>query len=153
MSSSASQTFSKYHYFLNNKNTCTETKKDRFYFICLGWWSHYGARFKNGNAYGVIQVSKEWILLRILITYWGRRVCIFKVFMFLSKNIIKQDKKNFSIPNRLRRTFFINIHKISKHIFQVYRISHLMPLNGWLAVARKRVVPVPDGIFISILTC
>ena len=40
------------------------------------------------NAYGVIQVFKESIILRILLTYWGRRVCILKVVMFLMKYLI-----------------------------------------------------------------
>ena len=34
---------------------------------------------KTGNDYGVIQVSKESMLLRLLLTYWGRRLCILKV--------------------------------------------------------------------------
>ena len=41
-----------------------------------------------GNAYGVIKNSKESMLLRLLLTYWGRRVCILKVVMHLRTKII-----------------------------------------------------------------
>ena len=40
---------------------------------------------KTGNTYDVGQVSKESMLLRLLLTYWRRRVCILKVVMFLRK--------------------------------------------------------------------
>ena len=38
------------------------------------------------NAYGVIKVSKESIILSLLVTYWERRLCIFEVVMLLGKN-------------------------------------------------------------------
>ena len=40
---------------------------------------------KTGDSYGVINVFKESMLLRLLLTYWGRRVCISKVVMLLKK--------------------------------------------------------------------
>ena len=43
---------------------------------------------KTDNAYGIKQVSKEPMLLRLLLTYWGRRVCILKVVMFLRTKLI-----------------------------------------------------------------
>ena len=88
-----------------------------------------GMMKKTGNDYGVIKVFKESMLLRLLLTYWGRRVCIFKLVMLIKKNITQQYTKNFSITNRLRRVFFLIIHKILEHPSQVYRISHLLPSN------------------------
>ena len=79
------------------------------------------------NAYGVIKLFKESILLRLLLTYWGRRVCIFKVVMLLNTKLIRQDTKNSSITNRPGRVFFLIILKILEHPQQVYRISHLLP--------------------------
>ena len=43
---------------------------------------------KTGNAYGVIKVSEESILIRLFLTYWGRRVCILKVVVLLRKKLI-----------------------------------------------------------------
>ena len=57
----------------------------------------WGLDEKNGNAYGVIKVFKESMLLRLLLTYWGRRICILKVVMLLNKKLTQQDTKNFSI--------------------------------------------------------
>ena len=34
---------------------------------------------KTGNAYGVIKNFKESMLLRLFLTYWGRRVFILKL--------------------------------------------------------------------------
>ena len=42
----------------------------------------------TGNTYGVLNHSKESMLLRILRVYWGRRVCILKVVMLLRTNLI-----------------------------------------------------------------
>ena len=47
-----------------------------------------GLMKKTGNAYDVIKVYNESMLLSILLTYWGRRLCILKVVMLLSKNLI-----------------------------------------------------------------
>ena len=65
----------------------TEAKLD---FISSIWGDHHILRLdgKTGNAYGVIQVSKESILIRLSIVYWGRRLCILKVVMFLRTNHI-----------------------------------------------------------------
>ena len=84
---------------------------------------------KTGNAYNVIKIFKESMLLRPLLMYWGRRVCILKVVMLLQINLTQQDTKNISITNRLRRVFFLIILKILEHPSQVYRISHLLLLN------------------------
>ena len=84
---------------------------------------------KTGNAYGVIKISNESMLISILLIYWGRRVCILKFVMLLKTNLTQQDTKNFSITNRLDRVFFLIILKILEHPSQVYRISHLLPSN------------------------
>ena len=84
---------------------------------------------KTGNAYGVIKIFKESMLLRLLLAYLGRRVCIFKVVMFLKTKLAQLDTKNFSITNRLGRVFFLIILKRLEHPSQVYRISHLLPSN------------------------
>ena len=84
---------------------------------------------KTGNAYGVIKLFKGSILLRLLLTYWGRRVCILKVFMLLKKKLTQQDTKNFIITNRLIRVFYTDILKRLEHPSQVYRIIHLLPSN------------------------
>ena len=84
---------------------------------------------KTGNAYDVINVFKESMLLRLLLTYWGRRVFILKVVMLLKKELTQQDTKNFSIRNRLGRVFFLIIQKILEHPSQVDRTSYLLPLN------------------------
>ena len=52
---------------------------------------------KTGNVYGVIKLFRESILLRLLLTYWGRRVCILKVVMLLKTKLTQQNTKNFSI--------------------------------------------------------
>ena len=82
---------------------------------------------KNVNAYGVIKLFKESMLLRLLLTYWGRKVCIFKVVMLLKTKLTQQDTKNFRIINRLVRVFFTIILKILEHPSLLYRISHLLP--------------------------
>ena len=84
---------------------------------------------KTGNAYGVIKIFKGSIILRLLLTYWGRRVCILKVVMLLKTNLTQQDTKNLIITNRLVRAFFTIILKILEHPSLVYRISHLVPSN------------------------
>ena len=92
---------------------------------------------KTGNAYGVINAFKESMLLRLFLAYWRRRVCILKAVMLLKTKLTKQDTKNFSITNRLGRVFFSNIQKILEHPSQVYRISHLLPLNPPSIVVTK----------------
>ena len=42
----------------------------------------------TGNVYGVIKYYKESMILRLLFTYWGKRVCILKVVMHPCKNVI-----------------------------------------------------------------
>ena len=61
--------------------------------------------------------------------YWGRRVWIIKVVIFLRANFIQQDTNSFSISNRLGKVFFMIIQKIWNHPCQVYIISHLLPFN------------------------
>ena len=90
----------------------------------------WGLMKKTGNAYGVKQASKELMILRLLITYWGKRVCVLKVVIFLKTKLIEQDTKSFSISNRLRRVLLLIIQKMSKHTLQVYEISHLLPSNS-----------------------
>ena len=68
-------------------------------------------------------------MLRLLITYWVRRVFMLKVFMLLKTNLTQQDTKNFSITNRLGRLIFLIIQKRLEHPSHIYRISHLLPLN------------------------
>ena len=84
---------------------------------------------KTGNAYGVIKLFKESILLRLLLTYWGRMVCILKVVMLLKTKLTQQDTKIFRISNRLIRVFFMIIQKRLEHPSLVYRIIHLLPAN------------------------
>ena len=91
-----------------------------------------GVMKKTGNFYGVSKVFKWSMILNLLLTYWGRRVRI-----FLSKNIIKQDTKNFRISNRPGRVFFLIIQKRLKHQSQVYKISLLMPSNSPSIVVQK----------------
>ena len=55
------------------------------YGMMITFW---GLMKKTGNTYGVIKVSKESMLLRLFLTYWGRKLSILKVFMFLIKNLI-----------------------------------------------------------------
>ena len=109
---------------------CRNRNQAQFHLTYMVWWSHSEARWKQtGNAYGITNVFKESMLLRILLAYWGRRVCILKVVLLLKKNPTRQDTKNFSITNRLGRMFFLIIKKRLEHPSQVYRISHLLPLN------------------------
>ena len=84
---------------------------------------------KTGNAYGVIKLFKESMLLRLLLTYWGRRVCILKVVMLLKTKLTQQDTKNFRFTNRLVRVFFTIILKRLEHPSLVYRISNMLPSN------------------------
>ena len=69
------------------------------------------------------------MLIRILLIYWGRRVCILKFVMLLKTNLTQQDTKNFSITNRLERVLFLIILNKLEHPSKVYRISYLLPLN------------------------
>ena len=91
----------------------------------------------TGNAYGVLKHSKESMLLRLLLVYWGRGVCKLKVVMFLRSKLIKEDTKIFSISIRLRRVLLLIIQKIWKHPCQAYRISHLLTLNPPYTVVPK----------------
>ena len=84
---------------------------------------------RTGSAYGVIKLFKESMLIRLLLAYWGRKVCILKVVMLLKTNLTQLDTKNFIITNRLGRVFFLIILKILDHPSQVYIISHLLPSN------------------------
>ena len=84
---------------------------------------------KTGNAYSVIKLFKESMILRLLLTYWGRRVCILKVVMLLKIKLTQQDTKIFIISNRLVRVFYMIIQKRLEHPSLVYRISHLLPSN------------------------
>ena len=70
---------------------------------------------RTGNDYGVIKLFKESMLLRIFLTYWGRRLYILKVVMLLKTKIIQLDTKNFRITNRLGRVFFSIILKRLEH--------------------------------------
>ena len=47
-----------------------------------------GLMKKTGNAYGVIRFFKESIILRLLLVYWRRRVCILKVVVLLRIKLI-----------------------------------------------------------------
>ena len=89
MSSSAGQLLSKYNYLFNNEKICAEIET-KFGFISPIWDDDRILRLdtKTGDAYGVIQVSNESMLPRLLLTQWGRMVCIIKVVMFLRKNLI-----------------------------------------------------------------
>ena len=69
------------------------------------------------------------MLLRILLTYWGRRLNILKIVMLLKTKLTQQDIKNFRIKNRLGRVFFLIILKRLDHPSQVYSIIHLLPSN------------------------
>ena len=84
---------------------------------------------KTGNVYAVIKIFKGSMLLRLLLVYWGRMVCILKVVMLLKTKFTQQDAKNFSITNSLGRVFFLIILKRLEHPSQVYIISHLLPSN------------------------
>ena len=71
-----------FHSFFNKEKTSAETAT-KLDFISSIWDDDHIWRLdeKNGNAYGVIKLFKESMLLRLLLTYWGRRVCILKVVM------------------------------------------------------------------------
>ena len=84
---------------------------------------------KTGNAYGVIKLFKGSMLLMLLLSFWGRRVCILKVVVLLKTKLTQQDTKNFKNTNRLIRVFYTDILKILEHPSQVYRIIHLLPSN------------------------
>ena len=80
---------STFYLCFNSEKTSAETET-RLDFISYIWDDDHILILdeKSGNAYGIIQVSKESMLIILLLTYWGRRVCILKVIMFLRKNII-----------------------------------------------------------------
>ena len=89
MSSTTSQSSSIFYSLFNKENTCAETET-WFDFISYIWDDDHIQRRdeKTGHSYGVIKFSKESMLLRLLITYWGRRVCILKLVMLLGKKLI-----------------------------------------------------------------
>ena len=118
-------------YLFINKETTSEENKTKLDFISSIWNDDYIQRLdeKTGNAYGVIKMFKESMLIRLLLTYWRSRVCILKVVILLSTKLKQQYTKNISITNRLGRVFFLIIQKILKHPSQVYIISHLLPSN------------------------
>ena len=92
---------------------------------------------KTDNSYGVIKLFKASMLLRLLLIYWGRRVCILKVVMLLKTKLTQHDTNNFSITNRLGTVFYLIIQKILEHPSQFYRISLLLPSNPPLIVVQK----------------
>ena len=106
MLSSTSQYSPAFHSFLNKQKTSAETAT-KLDFILFIWDNDNIRRLdeKTSNAYGVIKVIKESMLLSLLLNYWGRRVCIFKKIMLIKTNLTQQDTKNFSITNRLGRVF------------------------------------------------
>ena len=55
------------------------------YGMMITFW---GLAKKTSNDYGVINVSKESMLLRLLIMYWEKRVGILKFIMFLCTKLI-----------------------------------------------------------------
>ena len=102
MSSTTSQSSPAFHSFLNKEKTNSETAT-KLNFISSIWDDDHLRRLdeKTGNAYGAIKLFKESMLLRLLLAYWGRRVCILKVVMLLKTKLAQQETKNFSITNRL----------------------------------------------------
>ena len=130
MSSPTSQSSPEFHSFFNKEKISAETAT-KLNIISSIWDDDHIRRVdeKTGNDYGVIKLFKESMLLRILLAYWGRRVCILKVVMLIKTNLTQQDTKNFRITNRLVREFFTIIQKILEHPSLVYRISHLLPSN------------------------
>ena len=111
------------------KRQVYKQKTSLILFHLFGTMIKFLGLIKTGNDHCVIQVSKESMLLRLLITYYGRSVWILKFVMLPRTKIIWKYTNIFRIKNRLGMVLFMNIHKISKHTFQVYRISHLLPLN------------------------
>ena len=84
-----SQSSSVFHSFFNIEKTSAETETNLDFILSI-WDNDRILRLdkKTGNYFGVIQVYKESILLRLLLAYWGRRVYILKVVMLLRKNLI-----------------------------------------------------------------
>ena len=131
MSSPTIQSSPEFHSFFNKEKTSAETAT-KLDFISSIWYDDHIRRLdeKTANAYGVIKLFKESMLLRLLLIYWVRRVCISKVVVLLRTKLTQQDTNNFSITNRLGRVFFLIILKILEHPSQVYRISDLLPSNS-----------------------
>ena len=77
MSSPTSQSSPAFHSFFNKEKTSAETAT-KLDIIPSIWDDDHIRRLdkKTGNAYGVIKLFKESMILRLLLTYWGRRVCI-----------------------------------------------------------------------------
>ena len=87
--STISQFSSAFHLFFNEKKTSveTETKLD---FISSLWDDDHIQRLDEitGNANGVIKISKESMLLKLLLKYWRRRVCILKFVMLIRIKLV-----------------------------------------------------------------
>ena len=77
MLSPTSQSYPEFHSFFNKEKTSAETAT-KLDIISSIWDDDHIRRVdeKTGNAYGVIKLFKESMLLRLLLTYWGIRVCI-----------------------------------------------------------------------------
>ena len=116
MSSPTRQSSPAFHSFFNNEKISAENAT-KLNIISSIWDDDCIRRLdeKTGNAYCVIKLFKESMLLRLLLTYWGRRVCILKVVMLINTMLTQQDTKNFRITNRLVRVFFTIILKILEH--------------------------------------
>ena len=105
MSSPTSQYSPAFHSFFNKEKTSAETAT-KLDFISYIWDDDHIRRLdgKTGNAYGVIEIFKKSILLRLLLTYWGRRVCKLKVVMFLRTNL--QELQNYKQARKGILLFF-----------------------------------------------
>ena len=85
MLSTRIQYSSAFYLFLNKEMTSAETAT-KLDIISSIWGNDHIRRLdgKTGNAYGVIKFYKVSMLLRLLLTYWGRRVCIF-ILLYVNK--------------------------------------------------------------------
>ena len=77
MFASTSQHLSKFHPLLDNKKACAEKEKKLVLFHLFEIIIAFRGLMKiTANTYGVINHSKESMLLSLLIFYWGKRTCI-----------------------------------------------------------------------------
>ena len=67
----------------------------------------------TGNYYGVIKVSKESMLLRLLLKYWGRRIFVLKDVMFLGK---KYHIKIYHELQHFKQARKVLLHEYSENI-------------------------------------
>ena len=75
--------------YLTMKRYVLKQKQSLILFHLFGMIITFWGLMKiTGNVCGVIKVSKESMLLRLLLMYWGKRLWILKVVMFLRKNLI-----------------------------------------------------------------